>query len=148
MPAGGFIGVLFFLLLAVAAITSVVGLMEPIGVWIGERFNWSRHRAALALTLTLVVASLLSALSYNELADVRVAGHSLGAVLDFVPSQVLLPMGGLLTATFAGWFLTRAWCRDELRLPSDGWLSAWRGTMRFLVTPAVLLILLTGILQN
>ena len=145
MPGGQLISVLFFLLLSVAAITSVVGLCEPLGAWLAERFRWSRHRSSVVLIAAAIGAGLVSVLSYNHWADVTLFGKSLAAVIDYVPSQIFLPLGGLLIAMFVAWFVKEDYCRDELALENETLFLTWRRLMRYLVVPAVAVILVSGV---
>ena len=144
MASGTLIAALFFLLLAVAAITSIVGLLEPQLAWVVARTGWSRYRATVTVIAVLLTASLLSTLSYNHWADVTVFGSSLSAVIDFLPNQVFLPLGGLLIAVFAGYVLPRAVSAAGLGLPVRAF-SAWHGLLRYVAAPAVLVILVSGL---
>lgn len=145
MPGGQLVSVLFFLLLSVAAITSVVGLSEPLGAWLSERFGWSRHKSAMVLIATTLAVSLVSVLSYNHWQDVFLFGVSLGRAIDFVPSQIMLPLGGLLIALFVGWRVSEVHSREELALGSDLAFTLWRRLVRYVVVPALALILVTGV---
>ncbi len=145
MPGGGVVAVFFFLLLSVAAITSVVGLCEPLVAWIMERFGYSRHGAATILVAAALACGLISVLSYNHWSEVAVAGRTLNTWMDFIPNQVLLPLGGLCITLFAGWFVSKEENRAELGLRSDRWFIAWFNLLRFAVVPAVLLIFLAGV---
>ncbi|MEM7098196.1 MAG: sodium-dependent transporter [Pseudomonadota bacterium] len=145
MPGGMVVGILFFLLLSVAAVTSVVGLCEPVAAWLCERFQWTRPRAAVTLWVVLVICSLLSVLSYNVWSDVSLFGLSLNAALDYFPNQIFLPLGGLMIALFAGWRLNRAMASEELGLGDSVGFTVWYNAIRYLVVPAVALILITGV---
>ena len=138
-------GVLFFLLLSVAAVTSVVGLCEPLGAWLAERFGWSRHRASVVLIAAALAVGLVSVLSYNHWAQVMIFGNSLGAVMDFVPNQIMLPLGGFFIALFVGWFVSEQHCREELALGNDALFTLWRNLVRYVVVPSVFVILITGV---
>ncbi len=144
MPAGYVIAPLFFLLLSVAAVTSIVGLVEPIGAWVSERFALSRPRATALLLGVLVSSSLISALSYNIWLDVSLFGVALGTLIDFVPNQIMLPVGGFAIAIFAGWFVKREISQQELGL-AEGAFQTWYRLLRFVVGPAVFLIFVGGL---
>ena len=144
MPGGYVIAPLFFLLLSVAAVTSIVGLVEPIGAWISERFALSRSRATALLLGVLVSSSLISALSYNIWLDVSLFGVALGTLIDFVPNQIMLPVGGFAIAIFAGWFVKREISQQELGL-AEGAFQIWYRLLRFVVGPAVFLIFVGGL---
>ncbi|MCY4428765.1 MAG: sodium-dependent transporter [Halieaceae bacterium] len=145
MPGGRFFGILFFLLLAVAGITSMVGLVECLVCWIEDRFGVSRHRAAWQVMSVIALLSILSVLSYNLLAEYRLGGRDLNALLDYVSNQLLLPLGGLLIAVFAGWALSRSMSSDELAFAGTRWFGIWYFLVRYLVPPSVLIIFVLGI---
>ena len=145
MPGGHLVSVLFFLLLSVAAITSMVGLVEAITAWMQEHRGFERHKSAVAVLSGIAVLSLVSVLSFNVLSHVRVFGNDLHAVFDYIPNQIMLPLGGLLIAVFAGWFVSRAAAREELAMSSDALLDAWRFLVRYVASAAVLVIFLFGI---
>lgn len=145
MPGGHLVSVLFFLLLSVAAITSMVGLVEAITAWMKEHRGFERHKSAVAVLSGIALLSLVSVLSYNVLSHVQLFGNDLHAVSDYVPNQILLPLGGLLIAVFAGWFVSRASARDELAMGSDALFNAWRFLVRYVASAAVLVIFLFGV---
>ncbi len=145
MPGGHLVSVLFFLLLTVAAITSMVGLIEPMTAWMEEHQGFARHRSALLVLCGVAVLSLISVLSYNVWSEIQVFGRDLNAVFDYVPNQILLPVGGLLIAVFAGWFVKTASARDELGMASESLFAVWRLLVRYLAPAAVLLIFVFGI---
>ena len=145
MPGGYVFSVLFFLMLSVAGITSMVGLVESVTAWVEDRFSMPRHQSTLLVVGSLAVFSVLSILSYNVLDDWRVAGRNINDVLDVFSNQILLPVGGLLIAVFAGWVMRRESTRDELRTLNPAGYALWRFLIRFIVPPAVAIILVMGI---
>ena len=145
MPAGHLVSVLFFLLLAVAAITSMVGLVEPITAWMEEHRGFARHRSALMVLCGMALLSLISVLSYNVWSGVQVFGSDLNTTFDYVPNHILLPVGGLLIAVFAGWFVKAESARDELGIPIEPLFAVWRFLVRYLAPAAVLLIFVFGV---
>ncbi len=148
MPAGQWVGTMFFLLLAVAAITSVVGLFEPLCAWLSERFFWSRHKSAIVLTLAAVACGMVSVLSYNVWSGVNLFGLSLGGLIDYLPNQIMLPLGGLLIALFAGWFVNAETASEELGIVNTMTFNLWHQLMRWVVVPAVAIILFSGLFTS
>ncbi len=152
MPGGYFFSILFFLLLSVAAITSIVGLLEPLMSWGEEKFQVGRKRLAAVLVGTIGLLSILSILSYNHLSGLTplawlpgFAGKNINDILGFLTDQLMLPLGGLLIAIFAGWFMKASSTQDELA-PSAAWhYSLWRFLLRYLAPPAVAIMLLLGV---
>ncbi len=145
MAGGRLVAVLFFLLLSVAAVTSMVGLQEPLTAWVEQRFGIARRRGALLVTLAVGVLSVISMLSHSHWAEVSLFGASLAAALDYLPNQIMLPLGGLLIAIFAAWFIRADSARAELGLAKPWQFRAWLVLTRFVAPPAVLLILVFGL---
>jgi NSS family neurotransmitter:Na+ symporter len=145
MPGGHVFAVLFFVMLGVAGITSLVGLMESVTNWVDERFNMSRHTGTALVVLLVTFCSLASVLSYNVWADLRVAGMNFNEIADGLPSKIMLPLTGLLVAVFAGWIMARRHTEDELATTPLAY-SLWLNLTRFLVVPAVALILISGLM--
>ena len=143
MPGGHLVAVLFFLLLSVAAVTSMVGLVEPLVARVEERFALSRHRATLVVLAAIGAVSVFSVLSYNLIADYKVLGFDLNGILDFTSNQIMLPVGGLLIALFAGWVIKRSTSADELQL--GGLFAPWYVLIRYLVPVAIIIVLVTGL---
>ena len=137
---------LFFLMLAVAGITSMVGLIESVTAWVEEKFTISRQLSAVLVVGSLSLLSLVSIFSYNIWADWSLAGNNFNDLMDFFSNQLLLPLGGLLIAVFAGWVMNREGSRTELSALGEGVYSLWRFLIRFVVPPVVALILITGLL--
>lgn len=145
MPGGQFIAILFFLLLSVAAITSIVGLFEPLVAWLDEHMGWSRHLSTIVVTGAIMVMGLVSILSYTVIADWRIGSLDLNGILDFLSNQVMLPLGGLLIALFAGWVVKKADLLDELALDDGPFFKVWQFLIRFLCPAAIAVILVNGL---
>ena len=145
MDGGAVVGAVFFLLLCVAAITSIVGLSEPVTGYVAERWQLTRRRATLAMFGTLFPFTVISALTFSTWSPVRLAGQSLDYWIEYLPNQVMLPVGGLLIATFVAWRLAQDISANELNFANPLWFSVWARLMRFVVVPAVFIILLTGL---
>lgn len=120
--SGGLIfGAVFFVLLFFAALTSSIAMMEPPVSWLTDTTRLSRRSAALVSGGISFVLGLLAALSFNVLGDV----HPLGAIpifkdktffdlFDYFVTNILMPLGGILIAVFAGWVVKRQFTTDEL----------------------------------
>lgn len=148
MPGGHVFGILFFLLLSVAAITSMVGLIEPITAWLEEHHGFARHKSAVAVVGVIATLSVFSILSYNVLADIQVLGKNLNDAIDYFSNQILLPLGGLLIAIFAGWFIKKSALQDELNMNNQGLFTVWHCLIRYVAPLAVLVILILGVAQT
>jgi neurotransmitter:Na+ symporter, NSS family len=127
MPLGGVAAVAFFSLLVVAALASAISMLELAVALAVRRFGWRRAPAAAAAAGACFVAGLATVLSFNLWSHWRPTPF---AFLDHLTSNVMLPIGGLALAIFAGWVLPRAVLADELRAAPRGagllrWLLRW-----------------------
>ena len=145
MPGGHIVAVLFFLLLSVAAITSMVGLIEPITAWLEEHKNWVRGKSAALLLVVVAALSLVSMLGYNYLNAYQLAGRDINGVLDYFSNQILLPLGGLLIAFFVGWRLDREISREQLGLGDGLLFGTWWSLIRYLVPLGVAVVFCLGL---
>lgn len=145
MPGGHIVSILFFLLLSVAAITSMVGLIEPQTRWLEEHKGYARHKSALVIIGVIALLSILSILGYNSLAEFKIGGKDINGVMDFFSNQILLPVGGLLIAIFVGWFVSRKTSMEELDIGDGLVFKAWYFLIRFVVPVAVLLVFVLGV---
>lgn len=145
MPGGYIVGALFFVLLSVAAITSMVGLIEPLVAWAQETKNQTREKASIVIVSAIGVCSIISVLAYNSLSHINILGKGLNDSMSFLSDSIMLPLGGLLIAVFAGWCVSKSSAADELKMESEGLFSAWRFMIRFVVPVGVAVILVTGV---
>ena len=94
-----------------------------------------------------LIASLstLSVLGYNYLAAYTLGGKDINGVVDYFSNQILLPIGGLLIAVFAGWFVDRAVSVEELDMGQGTMFRLWYFLIRFVVPPAVFVVFVLGV---
>ena len=145
MPGGHLFSVLFFLMLSVAGITSMVGLVESVNHWVEERYGFTRHKSALLVVGALGACCVLSLLSYNVLSDVAVLGMNFNALMEYLYEKLLLPIGGLLIAIFIGWAVKKEATRDELTILGPTTYAIWHSLIRYVVPPAILIVLVMGL---
>jgi NSS family neurotransmitter:Na+ symporter len=141
MPWGRMFGVLFFLLLVFAAWTSAISLVEPLVTWLVEIRGMTRIKAAAWAGIATWLLGVANVLSFNEWSGVTLFGQTIFGILDFLTSNVMLPVGGLLIALFAGWVMKREASEEELALRAVLY-DAWYFLIRFVTPVGVLLILL------
>ncbi len=103
MPGGYLFAILFFLLLTIAALTSAISLLEVVVAYFVDERNWPRHNAVLFFGGITVLVGIPSALSFNVLADWTIFGLTFFDFADYLASNILLPLGGLLIAVFVAW---------------------------------------------
>jgi len=135
IPGGNIFAVVFFSLALFAAFTSSISLMEVGVSWLEEREGVTRPGAAagVGFVLFMIGAAYVFSLDYLDF-------------MDFMTEGLLLPLGGLLVAVFAGWVLSRDMLVSEL---GEGMLmNVWRFLMRWFVPPFIAIILVFGFLDK
>ncbi|WP_257266434.1 sodium-dependent transporter [Endozoicomonas sp. ONNA2] len=144
MPMGELFGFLFFVLVGIAALSSAISLVEPSLAWLIERTPLSRNVAAIILCAAIWFVGLGTVFSMSGDLTFTLFGKNFFDLLDYFTSNILLPVGGLLIAIFAGWVLKRATMMKELGL-SVGVFNLWRAMIRVIVPLCVLTVLITAL---
>jgi NSS family neurotransmitter:Na+ symporter len=144
MPGGAIFAVLFFVMLAVAGVTSMVGLLESVTSWTKERLAISRQQSALLVVGSVTTLSVISVLSYNVWESYQLMGLNFNELTEALYDKLLLPLAGLLVALFTGWFMHRQYSENEL-VDDARWYGIWRWLTRFIAVPAVAIILISGL---
>jgi NSS family neurotransmitter:Na+ symporter len=150
MPGGAIFGTLFFVLLAVAAVTSTISMLEPAVSYFKERQGMSRWKASIFCGSVAFTIGLLTVFSYGDLKEFYPLA-SLGIEMNFfdlnnfIVSNLIMPIGALLLATFVGWQVKRSIMREELDLPEGGIFKIWHVLIKFLCPIAITIILISGL---
>ncbi|GGE64850.1 transporter [Streptosporangium jomthongense] len=152
MPMGSLFGALFFILLLFAAWTSGISLLEPVVEWVEENSNMGRSGSAIVVGVLCWLLGIASILSLNVWADVtplamfeRFEGKTIFDLLDFFTANILLPLSGLLTAIFVGWFVAKESLKADLNL-SSGMFTLWLNLLRFVTPVAVVIVFVYNLL--
>lgn len=148
MPGGALFGAVFFVLLAIAALTSSVSLLEPIVAAFRGRSRLSRSALAWIGGGVAWVLGFLTLFSFNIWSDV----HPLGGTrtwfdwIDFLTSNIMLPLGGVMLALFAGWVVTRHDGADILGFESKLSFQLWRILVRVVAPVGVVAAVVSNML--
>lgn len=145
MPGGVFFGTLFFLLVGFAALTSAISLMEPAVAWCVERFGATRARASTVIGVIIWALGFLSVFSFNLLSDFKFLNGTFMDNFDYVTSNIMLPLGGLLITIFCGWVMSENSVTDELNIGQSTLYRSWRFLTRFVAPVAVVLVFLNAV---
>ncbi|MCP5381467.1 MAG: sodium-dependent transporter [Kordiimonadaceae bacterium] len=144
MPFGQIFGILFFMLLAFAAITSTISLFEPTVSTLEEKGICSRPMASLFAGIGLWCLAGLSALSMNVLSDVRlltftetVAGKNIMDLLEYMSANAMMLFNTLFAGIFIGWMMNRKDVLEEIGLGDSLLFKFWRTIIRFVVPVVV-----------
>lgn len=153
MPGGMLIGVLFFALTLIAAWTSAISLLEPTVSWLVDSCGM-RRRAATATSVAVVwTVGLGTVVSFNIGSDWTLFGKTFFDWMDYLTSNVMLPLGGILIALYAGWKVSRATLAEQLDVAMEAEASGgrkllfhgWLWLVRVVVPLAVALVMLHGL---
>ena len=146
MPAGGLFGALFFLLLLFAAVTSSIAILEPAVAWVEERRSMTRRKSAIITISALWLLGIGSVLSFNIWEQVRpIAGMNIFDLMDYLTANLMMPIGGMLIAIFAGWFMRDSTLAEELRINTPWLFRTWQFLIRTVTPLAIAGILVTNL---
>ena len=110
---GYFVSLLFFVLLSLAGLTSLMSLHEVSTAFFQEEFTLSRKKAALIVTISTAIIGAFCSLSLGATDILVFGGKALFDWFDFITGQIFLPVVGFLTCIFIGWFVPHKVVREE-----------------------------------
>jgi len=114
VPAIGYvISLLFFLLLSLAALTSLMSLHEVSTAFFEEELHTTRKRAAMLVTVSTAIIGALCSLSLGGFESLSTFGKTMFHWFDFITGQIFLPVVGFLTCIFIGWYVDHKVVREE-----------------------------------
>ena len=152
MPGGQIVAIFFFVLVAFAAITSAISLLEVVVSFFIDELNWSRKKADFTMGMVIFLMGIPSALSWSRLKGFTIFGNrDVFDSLDFLATNYMLPIGGFFIAIFAGWILTHGEKEAEIKKIENTFhfYDIWHFLVKYISPLAVFIILLqkTGILK-
>ena len=136
---------LFFILLGFAAITSALSLLEPSVAWMIENKNYSRNKSAFIIGILIWLLGFLSIFSFNVLSELTFWKGTLFDNFDYIASNIMLPLSGLLFTIFASWVMKRKHSMDELSDIPINLYRLWRFSARYIAPIGVILVFLNAI---
>jgi neurotransmitter:Na+ symporter, NSS family len=148
IPGGYIVSIAFFILLAIAALTSSISIMEVVVAFLAEEFNMLRRNATVITAVAAAFVGLFCTLSWGTFEHITIGGRNIFDTLDFTASNVLLPLGGLLIVIFVGWYMKHA--EVEAEMSNQGTLKiklfgVFRFLIRFIAPIAIAIIFLNAI---
>lgn len=152
MTGGVYFSFLFFLLLAIAALTSAISLLEVVVAYFVDERGWNRKGAVIIFGGSIYLLGVPSALSFNVMSDVMFFDMNFFDFVDNIASNMLLPFGGLMIAIFAGWIWTRSDVvaaakegAENLFETYPGFETVWFFFLRFVAPVLITLVLLNSL---
>jgi NSS family neurotransmitter:Na+ symporter len=139
MPASMAWSAMFFCLLALAALTSTISLMEVVTLYLYEEYRVSRKKSTLLVTFGVIILGIISS-NYSVFFD----------FLDMISAKYMLPAGGLFISIFVGWYLDKkliaAQITNEGKLKFSVWfLKVYIFLLRYIAPIAILSIFIYGL---
>ncbi|MEE9259078.1 MAG: sodium-dependent transporter [Nitrospinaceae bacterium] len=147
MPFGTLVSVVFFILLAIAALTSGISLLEVVVAYFIDQRGWPRKKAVLVMGGVIFALGVPSGLSFGVLADAKLMGMTFFDHVDNVASNYLLPLGGMLMAIFVGWVWGPKAATEEIEKHETEfhWAEIWTFLIRYITPVLVLIVFLAKI---
>jgi NSS family neurotransmitter:Na+ symporter len=144
MPGGAIVGTAFFAMLIFAALTSSISMLETMTARIHEIRGMTRTKSAMLIGAGTFLAGLITVFSFSTwentfpLGQFAVfAGKTPFDLIDYVVTNVLMPLGGMLYALFAGWWLAKETCIDEIGIGDGAMFKLWLLLVRVIAPLAV-----------
>jgi NSS family neurotransmitter:Na+ symporter len=145
LPYGHLFASLFFVMLAIAALTSTIALLEPIIAYTLKNTRLTRQKITLYACFILWIVGLPSLFSFNLWAHVTFFAGTLFDNIDYLTANIMLPINGLLVALFATWALRKVEMKKALSLPHKIF-SAWYTVLKYITPVCITVVLVHGVL--
>jgi len=142
MTGGWLMGILFFVMLTIAALTSSISLIEPAVAWLVENKGFSREKACAWTGGLTWVLGLGTVFSFNVWSDVTFFERTIFQLLDYLTANLMLPIGGFCIAIFAGWMMKSQHSAEELDMPTQAGYDAWKLLISYVAPAAVFFVFL------
>ncbi|MFA5985161.1 MAG: sodium-dependent transporter [Methylococcaceae bacterium] len=145
MGGGWLFGVLFFVMLVFAALTSSISLIEPAIAWLVENQEISRKKACIVSGLAVWLLGLGTVFSFNIGASTHFFGRTFFQLLDYLSANLMLPIGGFAIAIFAGWIMREQDTAAELAMPQPMMYTIWKWVISYISPAAVFFVFLHAV---
>ncbi len=149
MPGGSIFMTLFFVLTAIASVGAMLSILEVPAAILTERFGLQRKTAALCTIAIVALFGVPAALSNSLTADLKLFGMNTFDLFDFISSNLLMPVGGILICLFVGWVYGLP--QLEKQLSNDGSIANKSlirivfFTVRYVTPVSIAIVLLHGL---
>ncbi len=143
---GAIVGLLFFVLVLFAALTSAISLTETMVSIVIDGAHWSRRKSLIVVSIFLVVMGTFINFGYNGLSFIEPlgAGSSILDLFDFIANSVMMPIAALLTCIFVGWVIKpRDLIVEVERSSAFGARKAWTVMIKF-IAPVLIVVILVA----
>ena len=150
MPGAMLWSALFFILLFLASLSSTISMSEITIAYMTDEFGFSRRKATAINIAIAMLFGTLCALSFGSLSEWTICGMTIFNLFDYVSSNILLPVGGMIISIFVGWVLDRSVVCEELSTP-DSSVRPWMVTavitcLRYIAPLCIGLVFIYGLI--
>jgi NSS family neurotransmitter:Na+ symporter len=147
MGFGGFIGVVFFLLVLLAAVTSSVALAESVVSTFEDELHFTRKRAATVTATIMLILGTLSALGFNVLSSVKIFNMDILSFFDFLTNSVMMPIAAIATCVLVLKVVKIKTIEDEIKTTSKFRRKfVYNFVIKYVAIIFLLVILVTSVL--
>lgn len=145
MAAGQFIGGAFFVLVALAALTSSISLMETVVAVVMEKFRLSRIKSCIVVILLTLVLGMLSVLGYSVWDTVKILDRQFLDFFDFITNNIMMPILAFLTCIVIGYIVRTSYVESEVTYGGKQFRSKllYRVMIKYVCPVCMILILIT-----
>ena len=148
MAGGYFFSILFFILLAIAALTSTVSILEVVVAYFSEELNMSRKKATILSSVGISIVGVFATLSFGPLKNAVLFDKTIFAWFNFISANVLLPLGAIFIVIFVGWHLGKKQVKDEISNQGElkvKLINVFMVIMKFIAPVAIAAVFLYGL---
>ena len=142
MTGGVYIGIAFFLLVFLAALTSSISLMETVVSIFQDKLKWGRKKTCLIVLIGVLVLGSLSSMGYGLLNNIQIIGMAFLDFFDFISNSVIMPIVAFLTCIFIGYVIKPKSLIEEVELSGKFKLKQLFVIMIKYVAPIFILLIL------
>lgn len=145
MPAGQFIGAAFFILVALAALTSSISLMETVTAVVMEKFRLNRTKSCIAVVIATLIIGMLSVMGYSVWDTVKIFGMQILDFFDFSTNNIMMPILAFLTCVMVGYVVKTKYIEDEVMHGEKAFRSKllYNIMIKYICPVCMILILIT-----
>ncbi|MEA1961498.1 MAG: sodium-dependent transporter [Bacillota bacterium] len=152
MPAGQLFGIIFFLLVLFAAITSAISLVEACVAWLIDEKKMARVKATSLTILGIIIFAIPASMSMGAWSGIHLwMGLGFFDAMDFLTSNIMLPLGGLLLCIFVGWVWGTEKADEEITNGGKlqwSYAPVWNFLIKYVAPLAIAVIFVVGLMPK
>jgi NSS family neurotransmitter:Na+ symporter len=148
MPGGYIFSIMFFGLLALAALTSTISLLEAVVAYVIEKFNMKRKKATIISVTAITIVGMIASLSNGPLSHISILGNNIFDFLDYLTANFFLTIAALISSIFVGWRLDKKLVEGQLTNQGSftiGYMKILSFLLRIISPIGIIIVFLSGI---